>query len=105
MTVKATLFAGAFVVVALPAFAPFAAADPTQFPDLSNYASVNAAEYTTFHAYLTRGVQFATPGGYRCRMRFTHKQNGAYMECWGAPVCPARRSARRITSPCQRTAR
>lgn len=83
MTVKATLLAGA-VLVAVSALAPSAAADPHQFPDLSDYASVNAADYTTYHAYLTAGAQFATPSGHRCRMSFTHKQNGAYMQCWGA---------------------
>jgi hypothetical protein len=58
MAVKVTLFVGAFVV-SVPTFMPAAAADPTGFPSLSDYSTVNAADYTTYHAYMTSGVQFA----------------------------------------------
>lgn len=81
--VSMTLAAGALVVVA-PTSMPPAAAGPRQFPDLGSYRAVNADDYTTYHSYMTAGVQFATPGGYRCRMSFTHKQNGAHMQCWGS---------------------
>jgi hypothetical protein len=82
MAVKAALLAGAFLV-AVPAFTPSAAADPHQFPGLSDYYTVNAADYRTYRAYGTAGVQFATPGGYRCRMNYTFKQGASYMQCWG----------------------
>ena len=62
---------------------PSAAADPPQFPDLSGYTEVNAHDYTTYLAYMTAGVQFVTPGGYRCRMSFTHKAAYESMSCWG----------------------
>ncbi|ORB77032.1 hypothetical protein BST46_26805 [Mycobacterium timonense] len=81
--VSMTLAAAALVVVA-PTSMPPAAAAPQQFPDLGSYSSVNADDYTTYHSYMTAGVQFAAPGGYRCRMSFTHKQNGAHMQCWGS---------------------
>jgi hypothetical protein len=82
VAVKAALFVGAWVV-AVSGCAPTASADPNQFPSLSDFFTVNAADYQTYRAYATSGVQFATPGGYRCRMNFTHKQNGSYMQCWG----------------------
>lgn len=80
--VNVAMFVAA-LVVAVSGSTPSAAADPNQFPDLSSYAAVNAADYTTYHAYMTTGVQFSAPAGYRCRMSFTHKQNGAHVACWG----------------------
>ncbi|SPM36517.1 hypothetical protein MRAB57_4358 [Mycobacterium rhizamassiliense] len=71
------------LVPASVATVPPAGADPNQFPSLSDYAAVDAAGYQTYSRYMTSGLQFETPGGYRCRMSFTHKQNGAHMECWG----------------------
>ncbi|BDE14713.1 MULTISPECIES: hypothetical protein [Mycobacterium] len=81
---RSSIFVWLSVVAALPVFAPTAAADPDQFPSLSYYGAVNTADYQNYSAYMTSGVQFATPTGYRCRMMFVHKQNGAYMSCWGS---------------------
>ena len=64
---------------------PAAGADPPpKFPDLSEYTPMSTDQYQTYSAYMTRGLQFVTPDGYRCRMSFTHKQNGAHMNCWGS---------------------
>jgi hypothetical protein len=79
---KKRLCAAALAAV-LPAATPVAAADPPQFPDLTGYAAVNDKDYTTFSAYMTAGVQFVAPGGYRCRVAFTHKAASTSMACWG----------------------
>jgi hypothetical protein len=63
---------------------PSAAAEPGQFPDLSGYVVANAPDFTTFSAYLTAGVQFVAPGGYRCRMSYITKAARSDMSCWGA---------------------
>ncbi|QLL05577.1 hypothetical protein [Mycobacterium vicinigordonae] len=81
---RSPLLVGLLVAAALPTFAAPATADPDQFPSLSFYSAVDAADYRNYQAYMTSGVQFATPAGYRCRMAFVHKQNGAYLDCWGA---------------------
>src|ERR1700743_1860978 len=52
---------------------PSAAADPPQFPDLGGYTDVIPGDYLTFSAYSTTGVQFVTPGSYRCRMSYVSK--------------------------------
>jgi hypothetical protein len=70
--------------VVLSASTPSAVADPPQFPDLSGYTAVKAADYKTYSAYMTVGLQFVTPGGYRCRMSFTQKANASIMACWGS---------------------
>lgn len=88
MMKTAALATGAFVVAAA-GLTPASFADPAQFPDLRSYPTVNSADFTTYSAYMTSGVQFTAPAGYRCRMSFTHKQNGAHMECWGTlPATP-----------------
>jgi hypothetical protein len=63
---------------------PAAAGDPGQFPDLNSYTEVNSKDYDTYAAYATSGVQFTTPGGYRCRM--TSNVRGGWMagRCWGS---------------------
>lgn len=73
------------VVVAISSTtAPTAAADPQQFPDLSGYTDINENDYLTYSAYSTLGVQFVTPGGYRCRMSYISKAATSAIQCWGS---------------------
>jgi hypothetical protein len=53
------LFAG-LLWVSVAADPPPATADPNQFPSLSDYATVDAAGYETYNAYLSSGLQFET---------------------------------------------
>ncbi|WP_139273231.1 hypothetical protein [Mycobacterium paraffinicum] len=73
----------AICLLAAPALAPPATADPREFPDLSGYHAVNGDEYRTYATYGIQGVQFATPGGYRCRMSTNFKASRQMMDCWG----------------------
>jgi hypothetical protein len=61
-----------------------ATADPRTFPDLSGYPTVDAHDYRTYFSYSTSGVQFVTPGGYRCRMSYVSKAARSSIACWGA---------------------
>ena len=83
MCVKLRLCASAFLTISATAL-PSAVADPAQFPDLSGYSDANAPDYTTYSAYMTAGVQFQTPGGYRCRMSYTTKAARSDLSCWGS---------------------
>lgn len=74
----------ALVVSSLLA-APSVTADPARFPDMNRFTEVDPAPYNTYGTYpTTTGVQFTTPGGYRCRMTFTGKANAWSADCWGA---------------------
>lgn len=81
--IEATL-AVAICLTVRSALVPAAAADPHEFPDLSGYHAVNADDYMTYATYGIQGVQFATPGGYRCRMSANLKASRQIAECWGA---------------------
>jgi hypothetical protein len=81
--VKVRLSAAICVAVSAAAM-PSASADPQQFPDLSGFVNANAPDYTTYSAYMTAGVQFVTPAGYRCRMSYTTKAARSDMGCWGS---------------------
>ena len=63
---------------------PTAAADPPGFPDMSGFSEANFKDFQTYSAYSTTGVQFVTPGGYRCRMTYTFKASVRRTECWGS---------------------
>lgn len=63
---------------------PSAAADPQQFPDLGGYTAVNYNDYLTYSAYGTQGVQFVTPGGYRCRLSYIGRASTSMIQCWGS---------------------
>ena len=80
---KAPLCAAVLLAVS-PAALPSAAADPQRFPDLSGYPEVNSTDYLTYSAYSTSGVQFVTPGGYRCRLSYISKAAASLIGCWGA---------------------
>ena len=57
-------------------------AEPDRFPDLSHYVEADASAYNTYGNYpTTSGLQFSTPGGYRCRMTFTGKANSWMAAC------------------------
>ena len=62
-----------------------AAADPV--PDLSGYIDMDVHDYATYYNYpTTTGLQFVTPGGYRCRITYTGRANPPMEQafCWGA---------------------
>lgn len=64
---------------------PSVKADPGAMPDLSGYTLVNVGDYPKFYTYPgTGGVQFVTPGGYRCRLTYNMKPNVSMAECWGS---------------------
>ncbi len=100
---KVTIFVG-ICVVAAPALASVATADPHQFPDLSGYHAVNASDYETYATYGIQGVQFATPAGYRCRMSTNFKASRQMVECWGALPGTAHNHVAVITQSKQTTA-
>jgi hypothetical protein len=101
--VNAAMSAGIFLAAAT-ALAPAAAAGPQQFPDLSGYHAVNAEDYRTYATYGIDGVQFATPGGYRCRMDTNFKASRQTMNCWGALPGTAHNHVGLITQSKQTTA-
>jgi hypothetical protein len=65
---------------------PTATADPG-VPDLGSFAAAEINVFATYYNYpATDGVQFLTPGGYRCRITYTWKSNPPLKEadCWGS---------------------
>ena len=80
---KAPLCAAALIAL-WSSTTPWAAADPQQFPDLSGYTEANSNDYLTYSAYSTQGVQFVTPGGYRCRLSHISKSAASIIQCWGS---------------------
>jgi hypothetical protein len=67
--------------------APTAIADPGEPPDVSGYTAADVKDYATYYSYpATNGVQFVTPGGYRCRITYTWKANPNVKDaaCWGS---------------------
>lgn len=64
---------------------PSATADPGQMPDLSSYIAAKVDDYMRYYNYPGWvGVQFLTPGGYRCRLIYNLKPNASIAECWGS---------------------
>jgi hypothetical protein len=57
---------------------------PAAVSDLSGYTDVNSNDYLTYSAYSTQGVQFVTPGGYRCRLSYVSKAAASLIQCWGS---------------------
>jgi hypothetical protein len=41
-----------------------------------------AKDYVTYSAYNTLGVQFPTPGSYRCRLTYISKAATSLTQCW-----------------------
>ena len=62
---------------------PEAAAEP-QFPNLDDFATVDAEGYRTYSAYMTAGWQFTAPGGVLCRITENSCAWFASLACWGA---------------------
>jgi hypothetical protein len=77
------LYAAVFVAIS-STILPSAAADPPQFPNLSGYTDVNYKHHVTYSAYSTLGVQFVTPGSYRCRLSYISKAATSLRQCWGS---------------------
>lgn len=80
--------AGWLLVVAVlgTVVVPPATADPSAAPDLSGYTPANLKDYDTYYNYpTTNGIQFATPGGYRCLISYTGRANPPVKQayCWG----------------------
>lgn len=100
---KGQLCLGIYLVVA-SALAPVATADPHRFPDLSDYHAANADDFRTYATYGIEGVQFATPGGYRCRMSTNFKASRQMADCWGGLPGTVRNHVGFITQSTQTTA-
>lgn len=64
---------------------PSASAEPA--PDLTGYHQEDPKDFGGYYTYpTTNGLQFSTPGGYRCRITYTGRANPPYkgVGCWGA---------------------
>ncbi|WP_293001307.1 hypothetical protein [Mycobacterium sp.] len=82
MAHRLVVLAMALTAVAVPP----AAADPDPLPDLSGYTPVEPEDLGKYYNYpTTYGVNFGTPGGYRCRITYTWKANPNVKtaSCWG----------------------
>jgi hypothetical protein len=99
---RVAVLSGICAVVAL-VFLPVSAADP-QFPNLSGYSAVNAEDFETYATYGIKGVQFAAPGGYRCRIGINFRVSRQMADCWGALPGTARNHVGVITQSKQTTA-
>lgn len=78
-------WAAAATMALAVAHPPSAVADPAQIPDLSRYAPLRYEDYPQYNDYPGWvGLQFLTPSGYRCRLKYNQKPNASIAECWGA---------------------
>ncbi|TDH52057.1 hypothetical protein [Mycobacterium talmoniae] len=87
MAGMARLAGGAAMLAAVVVVSPPAGwGDPGQFPDLNSYVQVDPAPFETYTTYGSdgRGVQFSTPGGYRCRMIKNVRGGWMSVSCWGS---------------------
>lgn len=54
------------------------------FPDVDRFTEADVREYRTYSSYATTGLQFVTPGGYRCLMWANRRATYSGVRCWGA---------------------
>lgn len=80
---KVWLYAVAIIAMSSTTM-PSAAADPQRFPDLNGYTDVDYKDYSTYSLDSTSGVEFVSPGGYRCRLSCIGKAAASLMQCWGS---------------------